>query len=124
MFSVRLKLGPVKTPWTSMGVLRCGGREYPFNAVRHALTRDAHVELPRWRVTIGSARGPLEVDWELDPGQTAGLRYVHPDGKVSYCYNTKFATVRARFGEVVLTSGQGELEFLTPEPTPGIDLVG
>jgi hypothetical protein len=124
MFTAKIRLGPVKSPWLSMAVLRAGGREHAFRSLRRAVTRDAVVVLPRWHVTIGSEHGPLQAEWRLDPSQTAGLRYLHPDGKVSYCYNTKFAELTLRVGEVVLTSDQGELEFLYPEPVEGLPLAG
>jgi hypothetical protein len=124
MFTAKIRLGPVKSPWLSMAVLRADEREYGFRSLRHFVTRHAVVELPRWRVSLGSERGALVTEWSLDPEQTVGLRYLHPDGKVSYCYNTKFAEVRVGFGDLQLTSDQGELEFLYAQPVDGIPLVG
>jgi len=124
MFTAKIKIGPIKSPWLSMGVLRVGGREYGINRLRHAITTSAVVDFPRWRVQIPSSYGTLETEWALDPADTIGLRYLHPDGKVSYCYNTKFAEVTVRFGDVHLTSDQAELEFLFAEPIPGIALHG
>jgi hypothetical protein len=60
----------------------------------------------------------------LDPARAAGLRYLHPDGTVSYCYNVKDADTRLVLGTVSYRSRAGELEFLFPDPVPGIPLHG
>ena len=52
----------------------------------------------------------------------AGLRYAHPDGRESYCYNTKSADVALTAGGRTYTSRQGELEVLFPEPLDGVPL--
>ena len=124
MYTAKIRLGPVKSPWLSGGVLRIAGKQQNFNGLRHLVTRDAVVDLPEWRVTLKDKGKSLETVWRLDPAQTIGLRYLHPDGKVSFCYNTKFADLRIRRGALELTSDQAELEFLYAEPIPGIPLYG
>jgi hypothetical protein len=57
-----------------------------------------------------------------DPSAYAGLRYAHPDGRESYCYNTKFADVSWTVDGERYTSRQGELEVLYPERLPGIEV--
>ena len=51
-----------------------------------------------------------------------GLRYAHPGGEESYCYNTKFADVEWTTPTDQYTSTLGELEVLTPEPVADIPL--
>ena len=58
----------------------------------------------------------------MDGSEWVGLRYRHPDGKASYCYNTKFADVRLRVGQQTHTSRCGELEILLPEPRAEVRL--
>lgn len=124
MFTAKLKVGPVKTPWLSGGILRRDGRQQDFNRLRHSLTRDATVEWPRWAVSLRAKHRTLHAEWSLDPEQTIGLRYLHPDGQLSFCYNTKFANVNLRLGGTELNSTQGELEFLFADAVPGIPLHG
>ncbi|MEZ4239583.1 MAG: hypothetical protein R3F59_26190 [Myxococcota bacterium] len=57
-----------------------------------------------------------------DPAGYAGLRYDHPDGRQSACYNTKFARVVWDVGGERFTSSCGELEVLQPEPASGVPL--
>ena len=51
-----------------------------------------------------------------------GLRYAHPNGDESYCYNTKFAEVEWTTSAGRYRSNLGELEVLTPEPVADIPL--
>ena len=71
-----------------------------------------------WSVERRSAK--LWMSTESD--RMVGLRYAHPDGTESYCYNTKFADVRWQTGPTVHTSTMGELEILLPAPSSGIPL--
>ena len=56
------------------------------------------------------------------PDRFVGLRYASPDGRVSYCYNTKHALCELRARGGCYTSNQAELELLFSEPVPGIPL--
>lgn len=127
-FTVKVKLGPVRSPWISMVVGRLtdsgGPVDLAWNQPRRWL-RTGQVIFPvhdkrgAWRFEPGD--GSL-LEMEADEGW-AGLRYAHPDGRESYCYNTKFARVRwvvPGWGE--RTSRSGELELLTPEPLPDLPL--
>ena len=122
--SAKLKLGPIITPWMSVGVLRHGDQQYDFNAPHRWITRKAVIDFPRCEVKLVSKRGELRTKWHLDPQQTVCLRYLHPNGTVSYCYNSKFAHVEVQHGNRVLTSDSALLEFLFNEPIPGIPIHG
>jgi hypothetical protein len=111
--SARIRLGGRTTPWLSLVVGQ--GPDVAKNRLR-GLLRHAEVEPGRWKV--GWPGVSLEM-W-ADPAEYAGLRYLHPDGKVSYCYNTKFARVAYTVGETTWTSSKGELEVLYAEPLPGV----
>lgn len=124
MFTAKIKLGPVKSPWLSGGVFRKDGEQHDFNGLRYTITRKAIVKWPQWVVTLRDKDQTLAAEWALDPEQTVGLHYMHPDGKLSYCYNTKFADLRLRVGGETFTSDQAELEFLFAEPIDGIPLFG
>jgi hypothetical protein len=124
MFTAKIKLGPIKSPWLSMGVLRHRGVEHGFRSLRYAAQSTPVVDFPSWEATLRTGDETLHASWELDPEQTVGLRYLHPDGKVSFCYNTKFATIRARSGDLELTTDQAELEFLFEKPVAEIPLYG
>jgi hypothetical protein len=120
-FTVRIRLGGRTSPWLTAAVGRAP--EVRKNRLRHWLGAGS-VELTRWEARWPRARGgqPVRLEMTADPSTYAGLRYAHPDGRESYCYNTKFADVRYEVGGERWTSRCGELEVLLPEPAPGIRL--
>jgi len=123
-FSASIRLGPFASPLLSAAVLREGEREVPFNVPRTWWNRRVTVAFPQWQATFQAHGVRLQSTWSLDPADAAGLHYLHPDGTLSYCANSKYA--RARFvitegeHERVVETDSAELEFLTPEPLPGV----
>ncbi|WP_428268812.1 hypothetical protein [Haliangium sp.] len=117
-FTAKVRLGPILSPWLSSLVFRDGEREVAVNRVRHWLNRQAAVAAGRWYLPAGD----LRLTMEINPDHYVGLRYRHPDGRESYCYNTKFARVYLRDGESLYESECGELEVLYPEPIAGVRL--
>jgi hypothetical protein len=127
-FTVKVRLGPIKSPWLSLAVGRSRGQELAWNRPRGWLARSARVDFPRWTLSLDEGGRSLETRWDCNPGDLAGLRYFHPDGKISYCYNTKYArldvAIKERGSVRRASSRAAELEFLFPEPLPGIPLHG
>ncbi len=129
-FTARIRLGKrFLSPWLSAAVGRRAGRDLEWNRPLGWLARGSSVDFPRWRLRLSQGGSRLEADWEANPADLAGLRYFHPDGRVSYCYNTKYARLDVRLTEsdgrqARLSSRAAELEFLYPEPVPGIPLHG
>lgn len=128
-FSARVAIGPTVTPWLSLAVLRLPRAELRTSGNPYRwLNRTAHVDFPTWACTFPHRGGTMRARFSLDPEDVAGLRYLHPDGRVSYCYNTKYATLQLeldrRGAREQRTSKLAELEFLTPTPIPGIPLHG
>ena len=115
-FSAKIKLPTgIKSPWLSTVVannpdLRCNTPSHWFGKV--SLTPTS------WSLT-GRA---YELKMSARPDQMVGLRYIHPSGTESYCYNTKFASVSWKTGTEVFTSDRGEFESLFPAPVPEIRL--
>lgn len=126
--SARIFVGPVLSPFLSVAVLRSPKSERSYNLPHLWLNRTAHVDFPSWACTFQHPKGETRARWTLDPEDVAGLRYLHPDGRVAYCYNTKYARLRLeierRHGRELRTSSMAELEFQTPTPIPGIPLHG
>ena len=117
-FSAKIRLGPVLSPWLSNLVYRGEGRTLAVNRLRHWVNRQVEVTDARWRLPSKA----LDLVMEADPSSYAGLRYRHPNGDESYCYNSKFANVTVKAGDVLHTSSCGELEILTPEPLANVPL--
>ena len=118
-FSAQIKLGARKSPWLTAVVGR--DPDVRRNRLRHWLGAGS-VELDRWSARWRRPRNGAWLQMTADPRSYAGLRYDHPDGRQSYCYNTKFADVRWAVGDRRFTSRCGELEVLLPTPDPQIPL--
>jgi hypothetical protein len=117
-FTARVRLvAGVLSPWMSGVVYRDAARAVDHNRKRDWFAR-AVVEPRRWVLPY------RDFSLEMDGGSEAyaGLRYRHPDGKESYCYNTKFAVVKVRDGDRVVTSQAGEHEVLYAHPLPAVPL--
>lgn len=119
-FSAKILLGGRPSPWLTAIVAR--QPDLARNRLRHWLG-SGEVNPARWRVRWpGVHRTHAALEMTADPAGYAGLRYLHPDGHESYCYNTKFADVAWTVGRTTHTSRCGELEVLYPEPLAGIPL--
>lgn len=125
-FTAKIRLaGPLVSPWVTMVTGSDGGRTLGTGTLTGAARSAGRVAWPRWAATAPTAgRDRIRLGMQLDPAHAAGLRYLHPDGAVSYCYNVKDARTVLDLDGRRLTSGWGELEFLFPEPVPGIRLHG
>lgn len=125
-FTARVRLaGPVVSPWTTMVTGLDGDAPLGTGTVTGALRSAGRLAWPRWAASAPTADGGRAVlTMTMNPDHAAGLRYLHPDGDVSYCYNVKDARTVLRLDGRRLTSSCGELEFLYPDPVPGIPLHG
>ena len=115
-FSARIKLGlGLKSPWLTTLVSTAPDRALnrPGSWFGGVTVSPTHWSVRRRGATLEMA---------TDPERMVGLRYAHPDGTESYCYNTKFARVQWAVDGTTHTSQLGELEVLTPEPVEGIAL--
>ncbi len=116
-FSARLRLGPWVTPALSTLLFLGPEGSRSMNKFRHW---PGHGRFDETSWTVGY-RG-VELSMKCYLSDLVGLRYRFPDGRVGYCYNTKFARVRLRLGSAGMSSNMGELETFFPSPLPEIAL--
>lgn len=119
-FTVKIRLGPTPSPWLTSVVAR--DPDLDRRSLRGWLgsgTVTATSWSARWS---WPHRRPAALTFTADPATYVGLRYAHPDGRESCCYNTKSAAVALQVGDRSYTSTQGELEVLFPEPLAGVPL--
>jgi hypothetical protein len=125
-FSAKIRLGFLKSPYLSAAIVREGDQDIPFNRLGSIVGARAVLRFPRWELFIKGEDAEMEWVQEGVALDFVGLPYIHPNGKVSYCYNTKWAktSLRLREGGITRTrySERGELEFLFPKPLDGIPL--
>ena len=115
-FSARILLpGGIKSPWLSTTISR--NPDLELNRPQHWFD---HATLTPSSWTLKGKGYGLEMNAQAE--QMVGLRYQHPNGTESYCYNTKFAAVTWHVGEDTFQSTKGEFESLFPTPVKGIPL--
>jgi hypothetical protein len=118
-FTAQIRVRGRTSPWLTSVVGR--SPDVAKNRLRHWLGSGT-VALDRWTARWPRPGGGVRLEMTTAPEAYAGLRYVHPDARESFCYNTKFADVIWEVERRRFTSRCGELEVLFPEPAPGIRL--
>lgn len=126
-FSARLRVGLWKTPLLSALIVRDDVEDHAFNSVRTILTAQAHLAFPRWELKLQSRTHKVSWVQEAQAEDFVGLAYQHPDGKMSYCYNTKWAKTTVELEHCSgarkrWESDLGELEFLFTKPRGDVAL--
>ena len=91
------KIGPVMAPMVSMFFVYHRGVRYSFNEPKYLLKTKADVTLRRWEFSAENDLARVEGAIHASTDDFVGLRYENPDGKMTYCLNSKIADARIRF---------------------------
>jgi hypothetical protein len=98
--SATTRLGPLRTPLTTLLVLRHDGTEYALTSIRQGLRARARVTAAAWEFTSTDARVRVHGRLVAPEGSQVALAYDDPPGGTKYCVNTALArcevTVRDR----------------------------
>lgn len=118
--TAQVKLAGVLTPPISCLVVRRQDQEYRFDNVLALWRQRAHRDDLHWSVRLSGPDGEALLSMRAAPSDVVTLGYVNPDGRLSYCLNSKLAHAVLRVNptngdgfECVSESG-GALEFLQP----------
>jgi hypothetical protein len=128
-FTGRVKIGPVVTPRLSAMVVRRGEREYRFDRLFDAWAQEATITDDRWTLRLRSADGEARLRMNAAGRPMACLGYRNPDGRLSYCFNSKLADtlleVQPRDGVPFHCASPhgGALEFLRSKVDPSLPVV-
>ena len=123
-FSGKLRLAGRSTPYLSAVVVRRGEREYRFDRVFDFWRQEAEIDDLRWTVSLKSADGEARLAMQASARDMVCLGYHNPDGRLSYCMNSKLARVELRVnptneeGFEVFSEHGGALELLRNTPDP------
>jgi hypothetical protein len=123
-FSGRIKVAGVTTPTISSLVVRRDDREYRFDRLFDLWNQQATVRDMTWTARFAGADGEAMLSMEADPRQMVCLGYHNPDGRLSYCLNSKLASTILRVNPVnepgfeCRSRHGGALEFLRAAPDP------
>lgn len=130
-FSGKIRVAGRPSPFFSSLVVRRGEEEYRFDRLIDFWRQDADVEVDRyiWKLRLQSDDGEVALAMEAKPEEMVCLGYHNPDGRLSYCLNSKLARVHLRVNPVNEAAFEcesehgGALEFLRNSPDLRFDRV-
>ena len=122
------RTGPVLLPLLTTVAVRARGVDYRFHRPLDMARAEAHIDGLRYRFACKSDLGAVEAEVSAEPADTVGLYYANPTGPLTYCLNSKLATVRMSFeaagrAKVVHTSKIAALEIGTLEADPSVRML-
>jgi hypothetical protein len=94
--TARLKVGPLQTPMITLVCVRHGGRSYDLNGAWSMARNRGEVDGRRWHFEAQDRGVRVEGDVSGQASDFVGLYYPNPDGRMTYCLNTKLAMARVR----------------------------
>lgn len=127
--STRLRLGPQVSPLLSTMVVRRREREYRFAQAFAFWRQRATLGDLSWRLEVTGPDGEASLEMVAQPSLTACLGYHNPDGRLSYCLNSKLAHARLRVNPInedgfeCVSEHSAALEFLQNTPDLRFDRV-
>lgn len=128
-FTARVRIAGMTTPRLSALVVRHGEREYRFDRLFDPWRQEATIGPRRWTLRLRGRDGEARLRMDAADRPIACLGYKNPDGRMSYCFNSKLADtlleIRPKDGpELHFTSPHGgALEFLRGEPEPDLAVI-
>jgi hypothetical protein len=72
--------------------LRVDGDDWPRANIANAVVGRAHVDLPRWNISVRTRRRRLTASVLVPPERSVALTYVDPDGSTATCTNSERAS--------------------------------
>jgi hypothetical protein len=123
--SAKVALGPVKTPLLTLICVRHQGRDYAFNQPVELLRASGEIGARRWEFAAKSREAQIEGSVEAGDDDFVGLYYPNPDGRMTYCLNTKLGAARVRFqprggAAITRSTRRAALEIGTHDPGHGV----
>lgn len=128
-FTGRVRVAGRLTPRLSALVVQRGERTYRFDRIFDYWRQQATVEGWRWALRLRGADGEASLTMDAAARPLVCLGYRNPDGRPSYCFNSKLSEVtlevRPSDGEpfVRRSAHGGALEFLRGSPDPRLPRV-
>jgi hypothetical protein len=121
-FTGRISVAGRPSPRLSALVVRRGAQTFRFDRVFDFWTQQAAIEDFRWMVHLTGNDGSARLEMNAAGRPVACLGYRNPDGRMSYCFNSKLAETRLVVEPKSAPSFEcrsahgGALEFLRNEP--------
>ena len=90
--TVRLKIGPLWTPWLTNVVFRVHEQEIKLNSLAQAMRNRGRYDYVSWEIEAHKAPFHVKISIEAPKKGFAGLLYDDPPGGRKTCLNTKLAS--------------------------------
>ena len=124
----RLNVGPVITPYISVGAVHVDGETHRFDGARAMTSRAVDVGWYRLEIALVKGRTSLQLEVSAPREDIAGLHYENPDGSMCHCLNSKLATGTAILSlpggaDRVLRSDKMALEIGTLDHSHGVPML-
>jgi hypothetical protein len=130
--SGQIKLGPVKTPFTTVTIFEIDGERFKLNGLWTAYRAHSKIALPTWFFSAHTRDVRLSGTLTARHEDFVGVEYTDPDGAKLWCNNTKVADCEIDFSRkingrwtepLILQARQGAaLEFVARHTDPAIPI--
>jgi hypothetical protein len=121
-FTGRTRVGGRESPRLSALIVRSGVRTFRFDSIVDLWRQEAEIGEAHWNLKMRGADGVAELKMNAGGRPMVCLGYQNPDGRMSYCFNSKLAATHLRISprsgapfERYSPHG-GALEFLRGAP--------
>lgn len=128
-FTARVRVAGRLTPRLSALVVRRGDEELRFDTLFDPWRQEATLTEERWTLRLRGSAGEARLRMDGAGRPWACLGYRNPDGRMSYCFNSKLADtlleVEPRHGAPFRCHAPhgGALELLRGSPSPALPVV-
>ncbi|GHJ43217.1 hypothetical protein Cs7R123_05590 [Catellatospora sp. TT07R-123] len=129
VITAQTKVGPIKTPFMTLLVLRHDGREYAITSPTQAAKAKGSFGYFHWDFATGDDEVAIKGHVEAPAGAFVGLNYYNPPGGIKHCLNTKIGscelTVTDKASgrvETLRTENRALFEILTDDRAHGIEI--
>ena len=122
--SARIRIAGRLTPWLSGLVVRRGSHRWRFDRIVDTWNQKVAIDDMTWTLRMKGKDGTAMLTMEADPSEMACLGYRNPDGRLSYCMNSKLSRVKLSVDPRTddafecRSAHGGALEFLRVAPDP------
>lgn len=121
----RVRMGPMLSPMATAAFVRYEGETFDLNAPSALTHNRGLVSLRSWELDAAHRGVRVRCELAAETDDLVGLHYENPNGKTTYCLNTKLARARLELElpggrKVSATSRAAALEIGTRDPAHGV----
>ena len=129
VITAQTKVGPVKTPFMTLLVLRHDGSEYVLTSPARAARAKANFGYFHWDFATGNDEVNISGHVEAPASAFVGLNYYNPPGGIKHCLNTKIGSCELKVTDkatgritTLRTDHRALFEILTDDRGHGIEI--